>query len=140
MKDMFKVGQAEVEQMPPSVAVQLLKTFGFKPRKELPSMNILPPTFDEWVKNILPNQVSAATAEGIKNNKPLMDYLKGVVSVVRSNPSIIKENKGQNNQLSEYATHAKIKVYRQPITPSNRSTLNASILDLGVLSSIYKHI
>lgn len=134
-KDMFKVGQAEVQQMPPSIALALLKNFGFKPRKELPSMNILPPSFDEWVNTILPKQVSPATAEGIKNNKPLMDYLKGVVSLVRSNPSIIKENKGDNNQLSEYASHAKMKVFKQPISPSNRSTLNASILDLGVLSS-----
>jgi hypothetical protein len=134
-KDMFKVGQAEVQQMPPSIALSLLKNFGFKPRKELPSMNILPPTFDEWSSTILPKQVSPATAEGIKNNKPLMDYLKGVVSFVRSNPSILKENKGDDNRDSDYVKHAKIKVFKQPFTPSNRSTLNASILDLGVLSS-----
>ena len=134
-KDMFKVGQTEVQNMPPSVALSLLKTFGFKPRKELPSMNILPPTFDEWSSTILLKQVSPATAEGIKNNKPLMDYLKGVVSFVRSNPSILKENKGDDNIDSDYVKHAKIKVFKQPFTPSNRSTLNASILDLGVLSS-----
>ena len=134
-QDMFKVGQSEVEQMPPSVAVQLLKTFGFKPRKELPSMNVLPPTFDEWVKNILPNQVSPATAEAIKNNKPLMEYLKGVVSVVRSNPSIIKENKGDRRELSDYTKHTGLAVFRQPSSGPARSTLNASILDLGVLSS-----
>jgi hypothetical protein len=134
-KDMFKVGQAEVEQMPPSVAVQLLKTFGFKPRKELPSMTVLPPTFDDWVVNILPKQVAPATVESIKSNRPLMDYLRGVVSFVRSNPAIIKENKGRNNTQSEYSQHANISVFRQPTGTSTRSTLNASILDLGVLSS-----
>ena len=134
-QDMFKVGQSEVEQMPPSVAVQLLKTFGFKPRKELPSMNILPPTFDEWSKNILPNQVTPATAEAIKNNKPLMEYLKGVVSFVRSNPSIISGNKGERREVSDYSRHANISVFRQPSSGPARSTLNASILDLGVLSS-----
>jgi hypothetical protein len=131
-QDMYKVAQSEVEKMQPRIAVQLLKTFGFAPRKELPSGQYLPPSFSEWTSKILPRSVDEATKKAIMENKPLMDYLKAVVNLVRNNPAIISENR-QVLAPSGFAKKAELAVFVQPTTSAARSKLNTTILEQGVL-------
>ena len=136
-KDMFVVGQKEVEKMHPKVALQLLKTFGFNPRKEIPSGLVLPPSFDEWIKKVLPKAVNQKTYTDITNNRPLMEYLKGVVSIVRSNPAILVQNNksSSSGDSSDYARKAGIKRFVAPVKLGDRASLNMSILEQGILTS-----
>ncbi len=133
-QDMYKVAQTEVEKMQPRIAVQLLKTFGFAPRKELPSGQYLPPSFSEWTSKILPRSVDDETRKAIMENKPLMEYLKAVVNLVRNNPAIISENR-EVLVKSDFAKKADLAVFVQPTTSAARSKLNTTILEQGVLMS-----
>jgi hypothetical protein len=134
-QDMYKVAQSEVEKMEPRIAVQLLKTFGFAPRKELPSGQYLPPSFSDWKSKILPRSVhDKETREAIMENKPLMSYLNAVVNLVRNNPAIISENR-QVLTKSTFAEKADLAVFVQPTTSASRAKLNTTILEQGVLLS-----
>jgi len=110
--DMFAVARKEVATMNPKVAVQLLRTFGFKPRREAGSNVVLPPTFEEW-SGKLSRTVDASTAEAIKGNKKLMEYLRAVVDIVRSNPAIINADL-KNGVLSDFARKTGLTVFRNP--------------------------
>jgi hypothetical protein len=132
-QNMFNVAKDEVQKMNHSVAQQLLSTFGFKIRKELPSGLKLPPSFDEWKNSILPRQVDEETKKAILGNKQLMEYLHGVVSLLRNNPEIL--NKDHVQKESDYVKQAGIKLFQNPITPSDKSRVVASVLEQGVLLS-----
>jgi len=123
-KDMFEVARKEVNNMHPQVAVQLLRTFGFKPRKEAGSNTLLPPTFDEW-KRKLSRTVDATTASTILANSQLMKYLQAIVSIVRSNPAIINTNI-QSGLTSDFARKSGLTVFRNPFP--ERST-SADVVD-----------
>jgi hypothetical protein len=110
--DMFTVARKEVQTMNPKIAVQLLRTFGFKPRREAGSNVVLPPTFDEW-SGKLSRTVDAATAEAIRGNKKLMEYLRAVVDMVRANPAIINPDL-KNGVLSDFAKKTGLNVFRNP--------------------------
>ncbi len=133
-QNMFKVAQREVELMNPHVAIQLLNTFGFTPRKELPHGLVLPPSFDDWVRNILPKSTDNETQKAIVENTQLMNYLKGVVSLIRNNPTILNDNMG-SNEVSEYAKRAGVQRFVQPKLAGERAELGAKILEQGVLMS-----
>jgi hypothetical protein len=125
--DMFKVARKEVATMNPKVAVQLLRTFGFKPRREAGSNVVLPPTFDEWSVR-LSRTVDEATAGAIRGNKKLMEYLRAVVDIVRSNPAIINKDL-KNGVVSDFARKTGLSVFRNPF-PERKVT--DAIID-GVL-------
>lgn len=134
-QNMFKVAEREVEKMNPEVAKQLLKTFGFNLRKEMPTGLVLPPSFDEWVQNVLPRSVDEETRKTILGNQQLMNYLKGVVSLIRNNPVVINSNATGSAAPSPYAQKAQINTFIQPKTLGDRAALSASILEQGVLLS-----
>lgn len=110
--DMFAVARKEVGKMNPKVAVQLLRTFGFKPRREAGSNVVLPPSFEEW-SGKLSRTVDDKTAEAIRGNKKLMEYLRAVVELVRSNPAIINSDL-KNGVLSDFARKTGLNVFRNP--------------------------
>jgi hypothetical protein len=131
-EDMFKVAEREVEKMHPKVAKQLLETFGFRYRKETNGL-VLPPSFNDWVQNILPRSVGQETRETILKNKQLMNYLNSVVTLIRRNPQI--ENNISTSGQSKESLNAGIKVFHQPTTHADRVALSARILEQGVLLS-----
>jgi hypothetical protein len=111
-QDMFAKARKEVANMNPKVAVQLLRTFGFKPRKEGGSNLMLPPTFEEWSRK-LKKTVGEDTAKTISDNKKLMEYLRAVVDIVRSNPAIINKDL-KNGVTSDFAKKSGLSVFRNP--------------------------
>ena len=111
-QDIFAKARKEVASMNPKVAVQLLRTFGFKPRKEGGSNLMLPPTFEEWSIK-LEKTVGADTAKAIRENKKLMEYLRAVVDIVRSNPAIINKDL-KNGVTSDFAKKSGLSVFRNP--------------------------
>jgi hypothetical protein len=122
--DMFAVARKEVAIMNPKVAVQLLRTFGFKPRREAGSNVVLPPTFDEW-SGKLSRTVDTTTAEAIRGNKKLMEYLRAVVDMVRANPAIINTDL-KNGVLSDFAKKTGLSVFRNPFP---ERTVHESVVD-----------
>jgi len=82
---MFSVATKEVEKMNPTVALQLLRTFGFKLQRDG-----LPISFDKW-KASLNTSVDAGTSAAILGNRKLMIYLRTVVDVIRRNPAVISK-------------------------------------------------
>jgi len=111
-KDMFAVARKELNGMNPKVAVQLLRTFGFKPRRESGSNVVLPPTFDDWSRK-LEKTLDAKTAQAIKGNRQLMEYLRAIVDMVRANPAIINTD-FKNGALSDFARKTGLNVFRNP--------------------------
>ena len=111
-KNMFDVARREVTNMHPKIAVQLLRTFGFKLRKEAGTNIILPCTFDEWLQK-LQKSVDVQTATAIRENKKLLEYLRSVVNIVRENPAIINTN-FKNGVLSDFARKSGLSIYRNP--------------------------
>ena len=111
-KNMFDVARREVANMHPKIAVQLLRTFGFKLRKEAGTNIILPCTFDEWLQK-LQKSVDVQIAKAIRENKKLMEYLRAVVDIVRENPAIINTNL-KNGVLSDFARKTGLTVFRNP--------------------------
>lgn len=92
-KDMFQQAQREVATMNPKIALLLLETFGFTPKKDTKTGFILPPTFEDWSLNILPRtKLPEETISQIKSNYQLMQYLRSVVNIIRANPSILNPN------------------------------------------------
>jgi hypothetical protein len=63
-----------------------------------------------------------------------MNYLKGVVSLIRNNPTILNDNMG-SNEVSEYAKRAGVQRFVQPKLAGERAELGAKILEQGVLMS-----
>jgi hypothetical protein len=114
--NMFSVARKEVGNMNPKVAVQLLRTFGFKPRKEAGSNVVLPPKFDEWYRK-LESTVGADTATAIRTNKKLMEYLRAVVEIIRSNPAIINKDL-KNGVASDFARKCGLSVFKSPYSES----------------------
>jgi len=132
-QDMFKVAKSDVEKMNPHIALRLLKTFELTPRKETSGL-VLPPAFDEWLNNILPRKVNSDTLNAIKGNTQLLNYIKGVVSLVRSNPAIINANGSVATEVSDYAKKIGLTVFVQPQYQTSRSVV-PSILEQGILMS-----
>jgi len=58
-------------------------------------------------------RVDAKTAEAIRGNKKLMEYLRAVVELVRSNPAIINSDL-KNGVLSDFARKSGLNVFRNP--------------------------
>ena len=110
--NMFAVARKEVASMNPKVAVQLLRTFGFKPRREPGTNVVLPPTFESWSAK-LSSTVDASTATAIRGNRKLMEYLRAVVDMVRANPAIINTDL-KNGALSDFARKTGLNVFRNP--------------------------
>jgi len=117
--DMSKVAAREVEKMNPYIALQLLKTFGFKPRRDG-----LPPSFADW-KASLGNTVDQATKTAILGNTKLMSYLSTVVGIIRNNPTIIQGTKATGNSWAQ--TTAGLKYFRAPEMPRDVNNLAVAL-------------
>jgi hypothetical protein len=114
-QDMFKVAQREVATMNPKIALLLLETFGFTPKKETSGL-FLPPTFEYWMANILPKSgQSEETVNTIKSNHQLMQYLRGVVQIIRSNPAILNKDLTEKRKSEKYGrAGAELQTFYQP--------------------------
>jgi hypothetical protein len=122
--DMFNVARKEVNNMHPKIAIQLLRTFGFKLRKEPGSDIIMPCKFDEWLQR-LEKSIDVQTAKVIRENKKLLEYLRSVVNIVRANPAIINTN-SKNCVLSDFARKSGLTVFRNPLP---HKTIQKNMID-----------
>jgi hypothetical protein len=137
-QDMFKVAQREVSSMNPKIALQLLETFGFTPKKETSGL-YLPPTFEHWMANILPKSgLSDDTIRTIKSNNQLMQYLRGVVQIIRSNPAILNKDLTEKRKSAKYGKDgAELQTFYQPtqIKECDMKNMTDLVLQQSVLLS-----
>jgi hypothetical protein len=130
--NMFNVAKKEVDEMSPKVALQLLKTFGFKIAYDPKLGKNAPPSFEHWVAHILPKSVdNAETLNAIRGNVQLMNYLNGVVNLVRGNPDLINQQAAAP-ATGTYANKAGVKHFMAP--PSGRSSVGPVVLQQGILT------
>lgn len=131
--DMFNVAKKEIEEMSPKIALQLLKTFGFKISYDPKLGKNAPPSFEHWVAHILPKSVdNTETLNAIRGNVQLMNYLNGVVNLIRSNTDLISQ-KPVDPAINTYSNKAGVKYFIAP--PSGRSNIGPVVLEQGILTS-----
>jgi hypothetical protein len=130
--NMFTVAKKEIQEMSPSVALRLLKTFGFKISYDPKLGKNAPPSFEHWVAHILPKSVDVDTLNAIRGNVQLMNYLNGVVNLIRSNTDLI-DQKAVTPAGKTYATKAEVKYFIAPPS-SGRSTVGPVVLQQGILT------
>lgn len=130
---MFNVAKKEIEEMSPKIALQLLKTFGFKISYDPKLGKNAPPSFEHWVAHILPKSVdNTETLNAIRGNVQLMNYLNGVVNLIRSNTDLISQ-KPVDPAINTYSNKAGVKYFIAP--PSGRSNIGPVVLEQGILTS-----
>ena len=87
--NMWRIAEDDVKNVHPTMAVFLLKKFGFK--SETHTRNGIqikvPQDFDTWT-NSLPHE----RRQTIESNPQLTDYLKGIINTLRTNPCILNKN------------------------------------------------
>jgi hypothetical protein len=131
--NMFNVAKKEVDEMSPKVALQLLKTFGFKVAYDPKLGKNAPPSFEHWVANVLPRSVdNAETLNAIRGNVQLMNYLNGVVNLIRGNTDLI-DQKAVTPTGKTYASKAGVSYFVAPPS-SGRSTVGPVVLQQGILT------
>jgi hypothetical protein len=103
--NMFQVAHTELaKDVDPNMAIQILRTFDIKQvirKHPLIGDYGEPQSFDSWKETILPT-LKPTVKDAILSNVKLCDYLKGVISFVSANPSILNKNwKGDNTNIQE---------------------------------------
>jgi hypothetical protein len=124
--DMKLVAGKEFKDIRPEAALKLLKTFNIELKKDSYG-NRVPMEFLEW-RATLDARVGTAAAEAIKQNAQLMEYLRAVVQLVRSNPEIIDENRSKAAQQRAVAAQSDLKLPRPFVAPSKRAAPASSML------------
>jgi hypothetical protein len=119
-ENMFNVAQNEINKVHPTVLVQLLTTFGFKPVKHTDGV-VRPISFDDWEKSVLSTQVTEDVKNAILANKKLMSYLRSIVSIVRQNPTVLNCTQVARKDRSTYAVKAEIRPFVSPVFTSPRT-------------------
>jgi hypothetical protein len=87
----------------------------------------VPMEFLEW-RATMDSRVGHDAAEAIKQNKKLVEYLRQVVHLVRSNPAIIAENRQTMNSRKQQAAQSGVQPPRKFIAPSVRAVPASTML------------
>jgi len=93
---MFKVSYEEFKNINPHIAKNILKVFKVKavPRFDARyDATILEPmSYDEWVRDIWPSELSKELVTVLKENPQLQEYMRGVISFITENPAILNDH------------------------------------------------
>ncbi len=116
-ESMFSVAKAEVNKMNPRVISKLLSTFNIK----FDSKSKQPEEFLVW-RSELENRLkakmgattAAKTAAAILGNKKLMEYIKNMMEVMRTNPALTQGNQSTLSDLP-VKTGYQVKEFRKPV-------------------------
>lgn len=92
--DLWTVASDDVTKVSPDMVKLVLRKFGVKGYDMRDSNGVsyrIPMSYEEWKHKIVPT-FDKDVADTILNNSKLNTYLRGLISVCRSNPSIINKN------------------------------------------------
>ncbi len=116
-QNMFNVARAEVSKMNPKIISKLLTTFAI----EFDRKSRQPEEFLVW-RSELENRLkakmgattAAKTAAAILGNKKLMEYIKNMMEVMRTNPALTQGNQSTLSDLP-VKTGYQVKEFRKPV-------------------------
>ncbi|NBX74935.1 MAG: hypothetical protein EBQ92_00060, partial [Proteobacteria bacterium] len=97
-QNLFTVAHDELQNVHPSVALQILKTFGVNIREKNGVKT--PDSYESWTENVV-SRMKPAVKEAILGNHGLCSYIKGVINFVKSNPVILNNNMKSNDRATE---------------------------------------
>jgi hypothetical protein len=92
-ENMFKVAGDELQNVDPSIAIQILKTFGIgKVLKNDGAYGQIevPQSYENWQDTVVAT-MKPSVRDAIVGNESLRSYLKGVIAFVRANPVILNK-------------------------------------------------
>lgn len=124
--NMAQIAGKELKDMHPEVALKLLRTFNIELKKDQYG-NHVPMEFLEW-RATLDARVGVDAAAAIKQNKQLLEYLRAVVQLVRTNPEIIAANRQKQVQQRTNQVPSSFTPPRPFVAPSKRSAPASSML------------
>jgi hypothetical protein len=85
---LFDIAKSDISKINPKIMRNIIKTFGFKIRRETDGV-FRPPTFDNWMNSsTIPKEVKQL----VLSNKKLKIYLSEILNIIRKNPSMLDEN------------------------------------------------
>ena len=92
--DLWKVAANDAQKVGPDMVKLVLRKFGVKGREETDSNGItykVPMSFDEWKQDVV-SGFGEEVQKTILGNTNLINYLKGLIAICRSNPSILNKH------------------------------------------------
>jgi hypothetical protein len=123
--DLWKVAEEDAAKVGPDIVRLVLKKFGIGAYPETDSNGLVynvPMSYDEWMRDIV-GAMDKPVRDTITGNYKLLSYIKGLLSVCRSNPSIINKNNPQvvaRENIPLYMQNLNMKKYTIP-SSSKRS-------------------
>jgi hypothetical protein len=92
--DLWKVAANDAQKVGPDMVKLVLRKFGVQGKEETDSNGVtykVPMSFDEWQQYVV-SGFDQDVRETIMSNTNLINYLKGLIAVCRSNPSILNKH------------------------------------------------
>jgi hypothetical protein len=122
--DIFKVAQSELKKMDPEVAKKLLQVFHVQ-LKTAPYIDkngnstkiIRPSSYTEWTNNVLdsehlPKGWTVEFRKSLKNSDSLLNYVRGVIEFVRTNPAILNHENMITGNIDDEVEDEQLRILR----------------------------
>jgi hypothetical protein len=111
--NLWTVANDDVRNVGPDKIKLVLTKFGVWGVTETDTKGVkikVPVAFDTWMADFVEKQPDKKVRETIKNNQPLLTYIKALISICRANPSILNEN------VTEVVTRENIPPYMRNLS------------------------
>ncbi len=126
---MYDVAKSEVAKMNPKVMAKVLSTFDIKTNKHGKVEEYI-----EWRGSLesrltqkLGAERGAKTAAAILGNKKLLEYLRNIMEIVRSNPVLTNEKAVTLSDLPEKVGNDKIRYFIRPMNINRAAALSTQL-------------
>lgn len=117
--NLWEIAADDAQKVGPDMIKLVLRKFGVKGSEETDSNGNkfkVPMSFEEWKNKIVAN-FSDDVKNTILNNPKLLNYLKGLIGVCRSNPNILNKNNPSiiaRDNTPEYVKNLNMRKYKIP--------------------------
>lgn len=94
-EDMWKVASSDVVKVPPKTVGLVLKKFGVQGYRKTDDQGksyIVPMSYGEWMDMVVNKMQDKKTAEAIKGNRQLLNYIRALIAICTDNLSILNKN------------------------------------------------
>jgi hypothetical protein len=129
VESMYAVAKSEVAKMNPKVIKKVLNTFDIRENKHGKIEEYI-----EWRGSLesrltqkLGNERGSKTAGAILGNKKLLEYLRNVMEIVRSNPAIVDNGKDRTLSDLPVKTENKISYFIKPTNINRAAALSTQL-------------
>lgn len=124
-RDMFAVAAVELENIDPNIAVKILKAFGVQQKIENDYITVQ--SYDDWLRLVVPS-LGQAFRDTLLANTNLLDYLRGVISFVQTNPAILNKNVSASTYDKDLVALGKTRPFVTPTETTSSRSFNGLLL------------